>query len=71
MRRLVEASLGVACLVATVEARAQAKLETRVSSQRVEVGEPFRIELEISNPAGDVQNPSLSAPPESRCAVAR
>jgi hypothetical protein len=63
VRRFVEASLGVACLVATAPGLAQAKLETRVSSQRVEVGEPFRIELEISNPTGDVQNPSLSAPP--------
>ena len=62
MRRLVEATLGVACLVATVEARAQVKLETRVSSQRVEVGEPFRIELEVTDPNGDVQNPSLAAP---------
>jgi len=63
VRRFVEASLGVACLVATVEARAQVELETRVSSKRVEVGEPFRIEFEIGNPNAEVQNPNLATPP--------
>jgi BatD DUF11 like domain len=63
MRRLLEASLGAACLIAAAPAHAQARLETRVSSQRVEVGEPFRIELEVKDPAGDVQNPNLTAPP--------
>jgi hypothetical protein len=61
MTRTLEAALALACVAIAVEARAQVQLETRISSRRVEVGEPFRLELSAAG-GNTPSNPRLPVP---------
>lgn len=59
---LLVAALSVAGVATLVPSPAQAQIETSVSSRRVEVGEPFQLQLSASADSGSPGNPRLAAP---------
>lgn len=57
------ALLGLACVAISSHADAQARLDTRVSARRVEVGQPFRVELSVEVEGAKPSDPRLPLPP--------
>jgi hypothetical protein len=62
MRYAVGSAVALACVVVSVQAQAQAALETRLSSRTVEVGERFRLELSAVADGSSASNPRLPLP---------
>lgn len=57
-------AVAVAGIVAAAPARADAEIETRVSARKVEVGEPFRLQMSVLAGGGEkVSSPRLAPPP--------